>query len=43
MMVQNKGCDEGEVVYPENFSNDFQSNKVFDKAQVTLYEISKIP
>ena len=43
MMVQNKGCDEGEVVYPENFAKDFQSNKVFDKAQITLYEISKIP
>ena len=43
MMVQNKGQDEGEVVHPENFGKDFYSNNIFDKAQVTLYEISKIP
>jgi hypothetical protein len=43
MMVQNKGQDEGEVILPENFGKDFITNNILDKAQVTLYEISKIP
>ena len=43
MMIQNKGQDEGEVILPENFNKDFMFNNIFDRAQVTLYEISKIP
>ena len=43
MMVANKGEEDMEPVTPDSFQHDFASNGVFDKATVTLYEISKIP
>lgn len=43
MMVQNKGQEESEGVSPEDFDKDFSTLNIFDKAEVTLYEISKIP
>ena len=32
-----------EGVAPENFHDNFMNNGIFEKANVTLYEISKIP
>lgn len=43
MMVSNKGQEEIEGIAPENFHGNFMSNGIFDKANVTLYEIAKIP
>ena len=43
MMVANKGSEDLEAVTPENFQHDFVTNGIFDKANVTLHEISKIP
>lgn len=43
MMVSNKGSDDMDAVAPENFQQDFVTNNIFDKANITLHEISKIP
>jgi len=43
MMVGNKGSEDLDAVAPENFQQDFISNGIFDKANVTLHEICKIP
>ena len=43
MMVANKGSNDMDAVSPENFQHDFVHNGIFDKANVTLHEISKIP
>lgn len=43
MMVSNKGQDEIEAIAPENFTSNIQQNGIYDKSNVTMYEISKIP
>jgi hypothetical protein len=43
MMVSNKGYEDLEAVAPDNFQKNFVDNGIFDKANITLHEISKIP
>lgn len=43
MMVSNKGSDDDHGIEPDKFQNNFIDNGIFDKANITLWEISKIP